>query len=97
MSIPSFGYESLAFNLCYGVSDYINDTMVDYTIFKRDCVTPASAGALTANQWVHGDSYDALGGTGDRTVEMDITINPELIVQSNLYSESSDGGTAYGM
>lgn len=68
----------------------ISDTMTDYVLYSGDCVTLASPNALTISQSVEGD-YDPQGGFGDRAMKLDITINVDSIVQSNLYSADSNG------
>jgi hypothetical protein len=94
---PLFEYDGLSFDLDYGTSDFIADTMSEWVIYDEGCREGGNA-ALVINELtsvmavtktVSGDAYLSTGGNGDRNVELNITINTEQIfTDSSIYSES---------
>jgi hypothetical protein len=100
----SFEYSSLSFELGYTVSSFISNTapageMAKFNIYDEGCkedgtevVASAVSGitAITANT----AGLNAASGDGlsmDRTVFVNITLDPEAIAQTDLYSEDTSG------
>lgn len=100
----SFEYSSLSFELGYTVSNFISNTqpageMAKFNIYDEGCkedgtevVASAVSGitAITANT----AGMNAVFGDGlsmDRTVFVNITLDPEAIAQTDLYSEDTSG------
>jgi hypothetical protein len=88
-------YTSLEFHLNYGVSDYITEGMIEYTIWDQYCQEGgnlvAVGGAL--NSRISPIVGDQLDGSGTRSVSIGVAVQPEGIsFEPNVYEESDVNG-----
>jgi hypothetical protein len=84
-----FNYTSLVFSLTYQVSDFILDGMVKEVLYDKDC---AEGGNVVGSVFLSSQATPDASvppGSGDaiREVLVTITMDPETISQSNIYSE----------
>jgi hypothetical protein len=86
---PSFGYEGLHFDLDYQVSDFIDEDMLTYKIFDKDCQEGGKVVTIfdAYNEPLTG-TFVPSGGLGERMLALGIDIDAETITSdSNIYSE----------
>jgi hypothetical protein len=92
---PIFTYDGLHFDLDYQVTDFINDRMVTYSVYDKDC----QEGGKSVDNSVLQSSKEALTGTdGDGTGERMLAIDVELqaatiTTDPNIYSEDTTPGS----
>ena len=85
---PSLNYNILHFDLDYKVSDFIEDEMVSYTVFDKDCLEGNNLVTVLNSQ-----KQALTGATGERILTLAVDIDPATIPHdTNIYSES--GGAA---
>jgi hypothetical protein len=81
---PSFNYNGLHFDLDYKVSDFIEDGMVSYTIYDKDCKEGNNLVIVLESQ-----KQALAGATGERILALAVNIDPATIPNdTNIYSES---------
>ena len=94
ITIPTFTYSSLDFNLDFGTSDFIGAGMADYSIWDQNC----QEGGVTVPDTTLDGTIDTITdpagtGSGFRTIGVAITVNPEEIsTNTNIYVESETNG-----
>jgi hypothetical protein len=91
---PTFNYGGLHFDMDYQVTDFINDNMVKFAIYDRECLEGGYAVAntvLAGQKQVLTNAYGgATGGLGERVLALDVDLNPATITSdTNLYSEDT--------
>ena len=94
ITIPTFNYSSLDFNLGFGTSDFIGDGMAGYTIWDKDC---QEGGVSVPSTVLAGTmapiTTPAADGSGRRTVNVAVSVKPEQISSnSNIYKEQTTNG-----
>jgi hypothetical protein len=100
----SFEYSSLSFELGYTVSNFISNTdpageMAKFNIYDEGCKEDGTEVVASAVSGITAIAPNTAGlnvasGDGlsmDRTVFVNITLDPEAIAQTDLYSEDTSG------
>jgi hypothetical protein len=94
ITIPTFEYSSLDFDLNFGTSDFIGAGMASYSIWDRNC----QEGSVPVNPAVLAGSISpiteaALDGSGFRRVNVAVSVQPEQITtDTNIYEEFTTNG-----
>jgi hypothetical protein len=85
----NFNYASLVFSLTYQTSDYIENGMIEGQLYDQDCAEGGNVvGSIFLSSQVTSDGSVPLGsGDATRDVLVEITMDPETISQSEIYSE----------
>jgi hypothetical protein len=88
ISQPTFAYDGgLHFDVNYQVTDFINDNMVTFKIYNRDCEDGSNSVShtiLKAQKQALTNTYVAGGrGTGARTLTIDIAIDSAAIITTD--------------
>jgi hypothetical protein len=94
ITIPTFTYSSLDFDLDFGTSDFIGAGMASFSIWDQNCQegnvpVPATvlAGSISPITGTAGD------GSGLRTVNVGVSVQPEQIsADTNIYEEFTTNG-----
>jgi hypothetical protein len=96
---PVFEYDGLHFDLDYQVTDFINDNMVTYSVFDKDCKEGGKAvldTVLQSSKELLTDTWNEAGdsGVGERMLAIDIDLNAATITTDpNIYSEDTTPGS----
>jgi hypothetical protein len=94
---PTFGYDSLGFNLAYEVSDFVQDAMTTHTLWKspgcqlENVTVPATVLNSTKVDLV-GDFNASSTGEGVRDQTLTIGVVPATIKDSAIYNEDTSLG-----
>jgi hypothetical protein len=94
ITTPTFDYTNLEFHLNSGVSDYLTDGMVEYSIWDQYCQEGGNLVAMGAlNSTISPIVGEQLDGSGTRSVSIGVTVQPEEIsLEPNVYEESDVNG-----
>ena len=95
---PVFTYDGLHFDLDYQVTDFINDNMVVYSVWNRDCqeggISVSNTVLSSSKEALTGDAYDGTGGSGERMLAIDVDLEAATITTDpNIYSEDTTPGS----
>jgi hypothetical protein len=95
---PIFTYDGLHFDLDYQVTDFINDNMVIYSVWNRDCqeggISVSNTVLSSSKEPLTGDAYAAGGGAGERMLAIDVELEAATITTDpNIYSEDTTPGS----
>lgn len=88
----SYGHDLYDFSLDFLVSDFIDDDMVGYTIFDGlecswdDNENIVENSGYLLSELIPDNSTGVGDGSGTRTMEISLSLNPDLIVNSTIYS-----------
>lgn len=91
ITIPTFTYSSLDFDLDFGTSDFIGAGMASFSIWDEDC---QEGGVSIPDTVLTGEISPITGTAGDgsglRTVNVGVSVQPEQIsAATNIYVEST--------
>ena len=97
---PTFDYNSLSFDLDYGVSDWITQGMVSYGIYDENCkegeYSLMNSNVLTSSLSTISNTRG--DGTGTRVQELTVSVNPATITSdTNIYEEAVIGGQQFAI
>jgi len=87
----SYGHELYDFSLDFLVSDYIDDDMVGYTIYDGlecswdDNENIVENSGYLLSELIPDNSTGVGDGSGTRTMEISLSLDPDLIVNSTIY------------
>jgi len=93
---PVFEYSSLDFTMDFKVSDFMDDTMVGYTLYDGLNCKDGGDNDITTNsgylssQLLFSDTTIPIirgDGSGERTVKVTANLNPNKLVDSSIYHE----------
>jgi hypothetical protein len=95
---PVFTYDGLHFDLDYQVTDFINDNMVTYSVWNRECqeggISVSNTVLSSSKELLTGDAYVAGGGLGERILAIDVDLEAATITtDQNIYSEDTTPGS----
>jgi hypothetical protein len=93
----TFAHDGLHLYFDYQVADFINDNMVTFSIYDRDCkeggYSVTNTVLLQAQKQILTNTYVAGGGVGQRMLALDIDLNPATITNDqNIYNEDKNPG-----
>lgn len=85
----NFNYSGLEFSLTYQVSDFILDGMIAEQLFDENCAEGGTTvqPELLSSIVIPDTTVPSGNGDAFRDIQVQLTINPETISQSPLYSE----------
>jgi hypothetical protein len=95
ISGPVLEYASLEFNMDFIVSDYMDDSMVGYTLYDGlDC--KETNNDITENYGyllsrLRTDLTPIGDGSGERIMKVNAVLDPNLLPASSIYNENEDG------
>jgi uncharacterized protein (UPF0297 family) len=81
---PTFSHESISFDMDYLVSDFVLDTMTDFSIWDVGCEEggyPLSNDIINVVMSTQPGFVQNAAGTGNRTIELDLDLVSEEIVK----------------
>jgi hypothetical protein len=92
ITIPTFTYSSLDFDLDFGTSDFIGAGMASFSIWDEDC---QEGGVSVPDTVLTGEISPITGTAGDgsglRTVNVGVSVQPEQIsAATSIYAESTN-------
>ena len=96
---PQFDYDSLSFDLDYGISDWIMEGMVTHSIWDENC----KEGGYSIDSNILASSQSSLpntrgNGLGRRVQQVTVTVNPETITSdANIYEETVVNGEQFAI
>ena len=96
---PDIAYDGLRFDLEYTTSDYIQESMVKYSIFDgHDCINNGGTGNVVNDAGyitigLNGDNTPLGGGLLTRQMTLSTTIEPTTITDSVSYEDLGDTAT----
>ena len=98
ISDPTFDHESISFDMDYLVSDFILDTMADYSIWDVGCEEggyPLSNDIINVVMSTQPGFVQNAAGTGNRIIELDLELGSEEIVKEpRIYTDVIIDGKA---
>lgn len=98
ISGPVFEYDSLEFKMDFVVSDYMDDSMVGYTLYdglnckESDNDITINSGYLFS--WLRTDLTPIGDGSGERIMKVNAVLDPTQLASSGIYTASEDGSRA---
>jgi hypothetical protein len=98
ISDPTFSHEGISFDMNFLVSDFIDDTMTDYSIWDFGCEEggyPLSNDLINVVKGTDPGFVQNSAGTGDRTIELDLKLVGDAIAnEPRIFNEYDIDGKA---
>jgi hypothetical protein len=95
---PSFNHESISFDMDYLVSDFVLDTMTDYSIWDVGCEEggyPLSNDIINVIKSTEPGFVQNTAGTGNRMIELDLKlVSEEIAKEPRIFTDVEIDGQA---